>query len=190
MGPIGMLLAGVLSYELVLQSVELQERWDWYRWSRYYCNLVKKPLLRIGVRRSRLEPPNGDVTLDIDPEVLSIPGGVHGDERGMPFSNKQFGVCFNEHTLEHLHTVDDVRRAIHECVRVAEVAVLLCPSPYSIWGTFLCNTHYLRLWFDGNQIVVSDNQYRTGLGVSPGAVRGDKVGQVLVLRREMPVVAT
>lgn len=96
-------------YEAMVQTPEFAERHMAYREARAYCDAVGKPLLRIGIRRSPLEPPNGDTTLDIDPIVLTIPGGVQRDERDMRmFSDRQFGVAFNEHTLEHLHTVEDV----------------------------------------------------------------------------------
>ena len=149
------------AYEFEIQSTEFNERHGLWRWSRDYCSRIGKPLLRIGIRRSFLEPPNGDVTLDIDPAVLAIPGGVLGDERQMPFADKQFGVCFNEHTLEHLKTVEDVQLAVKECARVADKAVLLAPSPYSIISMLHPN-HFQRLWFERNRIKVSPNQWKLG----------------------------
>jgi hypothetical protein len=153
-------------YEITIGITETMQRHSYYKWAREYCDKVKKPLLRIGMQRSFLEPPNGDYTLDIDPEVQNLPGGVVGDERFMPFEDKQFGVCFNEHTLEHLHSIDDVEKAIAECRRVADRTVLLCPSPYSIWATFFCPSHRLRIWFDkeNDKIFVKPNTWRSGLG--------------------------
>ena len=149
------ILLVVSGYELSLQAREIAERHHYYNIARKYCDEVGKPLLRIGIKRSPLEPPNGDYTLDIDPIVLSLPGGVLGDERSMPFANKQFGVSFNEHTLEHLHNIEDVKAAISECCRVADHAILLAPSPYSIIG-LLHPDHKLRMWFkNNNKIVVS-----------------------------------
>jgi len=146
------------------------------------------------MKRSFLEPPNGDVTLDLSEEVLGIKGGVLGDECDMPFKDKQFGVCFNEHTLEHLRYPEDVEAAVKECVRVADYAVLLAPSPYSIYATFFCPTHLLLLWFDdeNNEIRVMENKYNTGFGFNlgenlpPRDQRG--IGQAMVLHDKFPVV--
>ena len=148
------LLIGAAGYESGMQAKELLERHHYYNAAKNYCAMVGKPLLRIGMRRSVFEPPNGDYTLDIDEAVLRIPGGVVGDERAIPFSDKFFGASFNEHTLEHLHTAEDVEKAIRECCRVADHAILLAPSPYSIIG-LLHPDHKLRMWFRrGNNIVV------------------------------------
>lgn len=152
------LFQAALVYEGFIQAIELEERHHYYRLARDYCSEVSKPLLRIGMRRSPLEPPNGDVTLDIDPSVERVSGGVLGDVRAMPFAGKQFGVCFNEHVLEHLRTASDVQVAVAECCRVADYAILLAPSPYSIVAN-LHPGHHLRLWFKAhNQIVVEQLQ--------------------------------
>ena len=161
------LLATLLAYEFIIQGTEIWERHSYWKASRHYCNQVNKKLLRIGIKRSFTEPPNGDVTLDLDKEILKIPGGVQGDERAMPFHDKQFGVCFNEHTLEHLHSAEDVQQAVKECTRVADCAVFLMPSPYSIWSTFFCETHRLRLWEENNTLIVEE------MGLTP-------VGRVIV----------
>ena len=143
----------------VMELAEVKERHDWWRESVKYCQSVGKPLLRIGIRRGPFEPPNGDVTLDLDPIVLGIKGGVVGDERCMPFSDKQFGVCFNEHTIEHLYSAEDVELSISECMRVADYAVILAPSPYSFGGLFHPD-HKLRVWFkNNNKIVVKEKPY-------------------------------
>jgi hypothetical protein len=180
-------IGAALTYETAIQVKENVERHDYFRWARNYCDAVGKPLLRIGMRRGFLEPPNGDVTLDIDPEVLNIPGGVLGDERLQPFYDKEFGVCFNEHTLEHLLTTEDVELAVNECRRVADVAILLCPSPYSLHSTFFCPSHRLRLWFDNdeNRIIVRPNNWRTGIGkIYPGDTGGVPLNQSMVMRYE------
>jgi hypothetical protein len=162
--------AAILAYEASIHISETAERHSTYRMAREYCDSVNKPLLRIGVRRGILEPPMGDVTLDIDPIIESFPGGVLGDERSMPFSNKQFGACFNENTLEHLEEPEDVELAVNECVRVADMTVLLAPSPYGIYATLFCPTHNLRLWFEGDKIRVAKNKYITGIGFHAPAI--------------------
>ena len=186
MGIAGTVAVLALAYEGLIQASETMERHVYYGRSLDYCRRLGKPLLRIGVRRSVLEPPNGDVTLDIDPVVKLIPGGVCGDVRAMPFASKRFGVAFCEHVLEHLHTAADVDLAVRECVRVAERAVFLCPSPYSLWSNFFCQTHYLRIWFapSTQQIVATPNHLRTGLGVNAPAI----MGQALVSAHLEPTV--
>ena len=174
-------------YEVGLSIRAAFERHKYWNESREYCNEVGKQLLRIGVRRSPLEPPNGDVTLDIDPVILTIPGGVLGDERDMSmWKNREFGVCFNEHTLEHLYSAEDVELAVNECVRVADIAVFLAPSPYSLWSNFLVPTHKLRIWFDNvnERIKVEPNKYNTGLGITnPPAIR-----QAFVSKGKAPII--
>ena len=73
---IGLVISGILLWEVPIQLHELFERHRLYRKARNYCDRVHKPLLRIGMRRSPLEPPNGDTTLDIEPSVTELPGGV------------------------------------------------------------------------------------------------------------------
>jgi len=122
-------------YELAVQAGEYQARHRLFAAARAYCRAIGKPLLRIGMRRSPLEPPNGDYTVDIDSTVALVGGGVWADERCLPFADRQFGVCFNEHTLEHLPAPADVQLAVAECSRVADVCILLLPSsPLSRWA--------------------------------------------------------
>lgn len=194
----------LLAYEGIVQVSETAERHYHFQKAREYCDKVGKPLLRIGVRRSIFEPPNGDVTLDIDPVVRGLLGGIWGDERKMPFRDKQFGYCFNEHTLEHLETPEDVALAVKECVRVADRAVFLAPSPYGLVATFFCPTHRLRLWFGQGKMFVVPNTWRTGLGLeapamtnegvllqgigNPISKRSKGLGQVLEVEGVAPIV--
>jgi hypothetical protein len=188
------LLIGALLYEGTIGATELHERFNNWNWARDYCDQVGKPLLRIGMHRGPFEPPNGDYTLDVDPAIEDIPGGVLGDERNMPFCDKQFGVCFNEHTLEHLHDAQSVEMAVNECRRVADYAVLLCPSPYSIYATLFCPSHRLRLWFDNknNRIVVKPNTWATGFGwVYEGDTGGARITQQMILNYDemkLPII--
>jgi hypothetical protein len=156
----------ILIYEAATFLREHAERHWWYDWSRQYCDIEGKPLLTIGIQRHSINPPNGDYTLDIDPKVLTIPGGVHANELDMPFPDKMFGVAYNSHTLEHLNTSADIEKAISECRRVADYAVLLAPSAYSIYANLFCPTHKFRLWLDNenNRIMVKPSEWQTGLG--------------------------
>lgn len=74
-------------------ALEYHERHHYFNLSKQYCTQVGKPLLRVGMHRGMFEPPNGDYTIDIDPVIKQVPGGVWADERDMPFEDKQFGVC-------------------------------------------------------------------------------------------------
>lgn len=203
---LGVVGLGLLAYEGIIALSESAERHSTYRMAREYCDSVNKPLLRIGVRRGITEPPMGDVTIDIDPIIESFPGGVLGDERDMPFEDKEFGACFNEHTLEHLENPEDVELAVNECVRVADLTVLLAPSPYGIYATFFCPTHNLRIWFEDGRIRVAKNKYNTGIGFHAPAIGNgvmisdesiidinarlnkNKVGQQMILTGTPPIV--
>jgi len=137
------------------------ERHTYYKEAREYCDMIGKPMLRIGMRKYFWEPPDADVTVDIDPQVESTIGGVCADERSLPFANKEFGVCINQHTLEHLSNIEDAEQAINESFRVADIAVLLTPSPYSVFTNIFNPHHNLRLYFDhiNNTIRIEENRY-------------------------------
>jgi len=150
-----------IGYECGIGMRNIIERHTYYREAREYCDKVDKPMLRIGMRKTFFEPPDADVTVDINPEVENIIGGTCADERMLPFSDKKFGVCINQHTLEHLSNTEDVEKAINECVRVSDITVLLTPSPYSIFTNVFNPHHSLRLYFDriNNAVRVEKNKY-------------------------------
>jgi hypothetical protein len=174
MNPALVVLLGVVAavpvYEGTIGVKETIERHHYYNIGRAYCDLVKKPFLAVGLQRWSYEPPNADVVADIDPQVLDYPGGVQTDERDMPFADKQFGAVYNAHTLEHMATPEDVELAMNECLRVADVGLFLCPSPYSLYANMFCPAHNLRLFFDSDneKIVVRKNNWRTGIGKRDG----------------------
>ncbi len=155
-------------YEAGVQLPEYLDRHDGFRDARAYCRSVGKPLLRIGVHRSPLEPPNGDVTLDLDPSVTDPAKGiVLGDERNMAmFADRQFGVAFNEHTLEHLFTAQDVAMAVGECLRVADYAIFLFPSRNSLVGKVLWSPNALGRYFGG-----PFGAHNLQLDTAPGGIR-------------------
>ena len=76
------------------------------------------------------------------PEILAnldiVPNGMPHflqldlEKSTLPFSDKQFGVAFLSHVLEHL---DDWRFALGEACRVADYAVIVLPDPryFSGW---------------------------------------------------------
>lgn len=178
-------LIGAACYWGAVQLKEHVERQQLWGTARSYCDEVGKPLLRIGLRRSPLEPPNGDVTLDIDTAVTRIPGGVLGDVRNMPFPDKYFGAVVSEHVIEHLFTAEDVEQSISECVRVADMAIIEAPSPWSFGGLFHPD-HKLRIWFEDNVVKVDKKWYIPGWVNAP-PVSG-RVGQYMVLREDLPKV--
>ncbi len=180
------LLGGAAIYEMGVNIGEHRERHEYYNRARAYCNSVGKPLLTVGMQRTRVNPPDGDYVVDIDPDVQNIPGGVLASVTDMPFPNKLFGVAYNSHVLEHLNTVGEIEEAIAECRRVADYTVLLVPSPYSIYANLFCPSHKFRLWFDTqkNRIVAKPSGWQTGLGVDypAGAVK-----QVMVTYEPLPM---
>ena len=159
---LGPVLWGLGLYEGIIQANESEERHTLYRWSRDYCNSVGKQLLQVGMRRHWWNPPEGDVTLDIDPAVLSTPGGIIGDVRGMNiFRDKQFGAVICSHVLEHLQSAGDIELAVSECIRVADKTVFIAPSPYSIVA-MLHPQHKFRLWFAKDTVKVLSNEWSIG----------------------------
>ena len=159
-------------YEGSIQLKENAERHHYWSLARAYSDLARKPLLVVGMKRHWFQPPNGDITVDIDHEVESIAGGIRADERALPFRDKEFGAVYNAHTLEHLATPEDVELAVNECLRVGDIALFLAPSPYSIIANFFCPSHHLRLWLDNvtNEIVCKPRNFQTGLGFHSGRV--------------------
>lgn len=163
------IVAGLVGlYEAGVQLPEYQDRHEGFAAARAYCRSVGKKLLRIGVHRGLLEPPNGDITLDLDPSVTDPSKGVVlGDERNMVmFADRQFGVAFNEHTLEHLFTAEDVRRAVTECLRVADYAIFLFPSRNSLVGKVLWSPNALGRCFGG-----PFGAHNLQLDMAPGGIR-------------------
>lgn len=181
------LLIGAVAWEGAIAGKQQIERHRYYGIARRYCDQVSKPLLNVGRKHHAWEPPNGDITLDLDPAVESIDGGVYGDVRSMPFDDKAFGFCFNSHVLEHLPQPEDVELAVRECTRVADYAIFLCPSPYSIHTSLFCPSHHLRLWFDRaqNKIIVRPNRWRTGIGLTSGVAQW-----MIVEELHMPLIIT
>lgn len=144
----------LLAYEGCIQISENIERHECWKQAREYSDKVGKPLLVIGMKKIFWQPPNGDITIDIDPCVNDISGGVCADECNIPFADKTFGAVYNAHTLEHLKTPDNAIQAIRECQRVADKVFLLYPNPYSIISN-IHPEHNLRLKLDKSDIIVT-----------------------------------
>jgi len=191
LGALGTIAVITVIYEGGIELRQNHERHSYFNQARDYADSVGKPLLTVGMKRRFWEPSDGDVTIDIDPEVEKIEGGVIADVRSIPFEDKYFGACYCSHVLEHMETVEDAQRAVDECVRVSDISVFLCPSPYSIIGNFFCPAHHLRIWFDPllNRIRVKDNSFRTGIGpASKGQYENKGIGQALVSRDSPEIV--
>lgn len=179
-----------LAYQGGVNIRGIIERHIYWNQARAYADSVGKPLLVVGIKRFPWQPANGDITLDIDPVVETIPGGVWADERDMPFANHTFGAVYNAHTLEHLGNAEDVEIAVNECLRVADRAIFLCPGPYDFMSNLLCPSHHLRLWFDqtNNRIKVTDNRWRTGLGFGDTSHPPPKGIRQALVTSEMPQI--
>ena len=183
---IGAIIKLGIAWQVGINARETIERHNYWKMAREYCDSVGKPILLIGMRKWPWLPPNGDITLDIDQRVENIEGGICADERDIPFGDKVFGTVINEHTLEHLDTPEDVEVAVNECVRVADIAIFIAPSPYNISN--LGNPkHPLRLWFDqvNNKIRVEKNPYRLPIGQvmvsEDNAPRIEKIGNGFII---------
>ena len=106
-----------------------------------------KPLLVIGRPRWIGTHPCGDVTVDIDPQVLvSCPtGGQVADVRDLPYPDQMFGAALCAHVLEHLPTPADARQALQELHRVAAHVNIVSPTRLGLWGWWHPDHH---LWID------------------------------------------
>lgn len=189
-GIIGKILLGALFYEGAVATKETIERHSYYNQARQYSDSVGKPLLVVGMKRFPWQPPNGDITVDIDPEVEFLKGGIRADICDLPFPDSYFGAVFCPHVPEHLYTAEDVQTAVYECTRVADEAYFLCPSPYSIYATLMAPSHHQRIWFNQaiNQITVKyiDPPFAFG-GHSHGQYE-NQISQAFVARRGSPMV--
>ena len=135
-------IMGVL-FQVGLMMGEVSKRWSAYRQARAYCDKVEKPLLRVGMRKWNWEPPDADVTCDIDPSVTKYPGGQVCDIRTLPFEDKHFGACLVQHVLEHLSTPDEAYRALAEAERVADKVWVIAPDPLNLLGVHVWGHHLI-----------------------------------------------
>lgn len=93
-----------------------------------------------------------DVLANIDIELDGLPNFIQLDvERDpLPFADKQFGVAYCSHVLEHL---DNWEFALNEMVRVADYIVIVLPDPvyFSGWLDLEHKQHFST--DDINQII-------------------------------------
>jgi len=70
--------------------------------------------------------------IDIDPDGLPNFIRLDVESDSLPFADKQFGVAYCSHVLEHL---DNWEFALNEMVRVADYVVIVLPDPkyFSGW---------------------------------------------------------
>jgi hypothetical protein len=189
-GIITKLLIGALVYEGAISVKEEIERHSAYNQAREYSDATGKPLLVVGMKRFPWQPDNGDITVDLDPKVEELEGGICADICDLPFPDKYFGAVYCPHVLEHLRTAEDVQQAVNECTRVADEAYFLCPSPYKISNLFL-PSHHQRVWFDQalNQIRVKHWNPPFPLGNhTNGQYEDNRIAQVFVARGQAQVV--
>ncbi len=130
----------------VAQS-KVQERVDMFALALGIARSHDKPLLVVGRPTVARHYSCGDVTIDLDPAVLSDcpTGGQVADVRDLPFSNAYFGAAFASHVLEHLDNLEDVARAYAELSRVADHVIVASPSRQSIISQMMPDHH---LWVD------------------------------------------
>ena len=127
---------------------QLDERRMVWEWAKRYREQTGRGILLIGKRWNPLHPPNSeaDVVLDLRPDVLELPNGVRASILDIPYPDKTWGVCVAEHVVEHMADVEDVRKAVSECVRVADYAFILVPSFWQVIGNRFNKQHPVDLW--------------------------------------------
>lgn len=132
-----------------LDSIEKRET---FRAARETADRLGKPLLNAGcgdeTENTFIEPIlQSDANLDVVPR--DVPNFVLGSVEDMHmFGDKQFGVAFCSHTLEH---VDDPEKALAELQRVADYAYVCAPSPENIFYSHFYPEHKWR-FVDGEPI--------------------------------------
>lgn len=83
------------------------------------------------------EAPEVLANIDIVPDGLPCFIQLDIEKEQLPFADKQFGVAFASHILEHL---DDWQFALSEMVRVADHVVVVVPHPCYFSG-WICLEH-------------------------------------------------
>lgn len=124
----------LIVYFLAVRAAQYMERGLSARNARSLADNLGKPLLNAGCGGEAWHfSADGislkcDVNMDIVPR--NVPNFVLGDVQDMyMFSDKQFGVAFCSHTLEH---VNDPQRAIQELHRVADHVIILTPGWWDV----------------------------------------------------------
>ncbi len=101
----------------------------------------------------------GDTCVDLDPRACTgSKRFVQADIRSLPFSNKEFGVAYCSHVLEHMPNVPDLQKAYSELKRVAD-AVFICVPRRDTLLAWLAPDHHLwvkelndhELWVEDRQ---------------------------------------
>ena len=120
----------LILYFLAVRAFQYNEREQSSLKARSLADALGKPLLNAGCGGEswHFSAPaisrRSDVNMDIVPR--NAPNFVMGDVQDMAmFSDKQFGVAFCSHVLEH---VDNPEKALRELHRVADYVVFLTPG--------------------------------------------------------------
>lgn len=124
------LLAGVQSFSLIR---ERKEREKWYNIAFQRSRYIGKPLIVFGSPKGRHGC--GDVLFDLRP-TGECPVEVQGDISDLSmFRDKEFGVAFVSHVLEHLSS-QKMEKALYELQRIANSCVILYPSTMNMLARF------------------------------------------------------
>lgn len=75
--------------------------------------------------------PEVAVNIDIEPDGLPNFIQLDAQREPLPFADKQFGVAYCSHVLEHL---DNWQFALNEMLRVADYVIIVLPDPRSFSG--------------------------------------------------------
>lgn len=147
-------LVGTAVREGLVQLTEVQERHQVYQQARDYADSVGKRLLVVGTPKSLFQNhPCGDVTIDIDPTIVTDCEVEVADVRSIPYPNHYFGAAFCSHVLEHLPTVEDAVKALDEMERVADKVFTVSPHKSSIMA-WIHPEHHLWLIPTGDGYII------------------------------------
>lgn len=163
MHPIAIILGGLAAREGILQSIELNERHKVFNQAREHSNSLRLPLLVVGTPKHSFSHPEGDVTIDNDPDKQGHGNTELADVRDIPYPSSYFGAAYASHILEHLPTVDDACVALDELKRVADKVFVVSPHKSSIIA-WLYPGHHLWVTNSGDGFIL---EQRGNPGVTP-----------------------
>lgn len=145
MGIVDTLLPLLVVHQGIILGIEGSDRSYKYSLARELAG--SKPMLVVG-RPKGMEYDCADVTLDLDPLVLSCPNGVVADVRDIPFQDKYFGSAYVSHVLEHLPTTRDAFIAWDELWRVSDNVIVSYPR----WDNLIAILHPdHHLWIEWDE---------------------------------------
>lgn len=156
------------AWQAAVQLGQVAERQLNYRAAEAEARRRGKPLLVVGgplgsnpLRRLLPLPahPCGNTCFDLDPAACRhCRRSVQGDVRDLSmFRDRQFGVAFVSHVLEHMPTIEGLNRAVVELARVADVVYVVGPRKASLIA-WLIPSHHLWVRVEDGLVIAEQRR--------------------------------